>query len=90
MFEAPRVSMHLAHESGKVVSPAHRPHLPPTRYPCYSFLLTLVIEEHNHIFGPLKYRLRGRGLLNNELNITLPERLRMQEPDFYREDLILV
>jgi len=54
MFEAPGVSMHLAHESGKVVSHAHRPHLPPTRYPCYSFLLALVVEEHNHIFGALK------------------------------------
>jgi len=34
--------------------------------------------------------LGGRGLLNIELDITIPERLRMQEPDFYREDLVLV
>ena len=50
MFEAPRVSMHSAHEGSKVVSPAYGPHLPPTRYPCYSFLLALVVEEHNRIF----------------------------------------
>ena len=28
-----------AHEGGKVISPKHRPPLPPTKYPRYSFLL---------------------------------------------------
>jgi hypothetical protein len=29
----------LAHEGGKVVSPAHRPPLPPRKYSWYSFLV---------------------------------------------------
>jgi hypothetical protein len=32
--EAPRISRQSAHEGGKVVTPTHRPHLPPRRYPC--------------------------------------------------------
>jgi hypothetical protein len=35
--EAPRISRHLAHEGGKVVSPAHRPSLPNRRYPGTNF-----------------------------------------------------
>jgi hypothetical protein len=37
--DAPRISWKLAHEGGKVVSPTHRPPLPPRRYLLYSFLL---------------------------------------------------
>jgi hypothetical protein len=37
--EAPRISRQPAHEGGKVVSSTHRPPLPPSRYPWYSFLL---------------------------------------------------
>jgi hypothetical protein len=37
--KAPRISRQSAHEGGKVVSPRHRPPLPPKRYPWYSFLL---------------------------------------------------
>jgi len=34
------ISRHLAHEGGgKVVSPTHRPPLPPRKYSWYSFLL---------------------------------------------------
>jgi hypothetical protein len=38
-FEAPRISRQLAHEGGKVVSPTHRPPLPPRKYSWNSFLL---------------------------------------------------
>jgi hypothetical protein len=31
--EAPRISRHSEHEGGKVVSPKHRPFLPPGRIP---------------------------------------------------------
>jgi hypothetical protein len=31
--EAPRISRQSAHEGGKVVSPTHRPSLPPGRIP---------------------------------------------------------
>jgi hypothetical protein len=34
--------------------------------------------------------LGGHGLLSNELEIAIPEWLRMQDRDFYREDLVLV
>jgi hypothetical protein len=33
------ISRQSAHESVKVVNPAHRPHLPPRKYSWYSFLL---------------------------------------------------
>ena len=36
--EIPRIFRHSAHEGGKVVSPTHRPPLPPNSYPWYSFL----------------------------------------------------
>jgi len=35
--EAPKISRQLAQESGKVVSPTHRPRLPPRVYFWYSF-----------------------------------------------------
>jgi hypothetical protein len=31
-YEAPRISRQSAHKGGKVVSPTHRPSLPPRRY----------------------------------------------------------
>ena len=34
-----QISRQSAHESVKVVSPTHRPHLPPRKYSWYSFLL---------------------------------------------------
>jgi hypothetical protein len=34
-----QISWQLAHESGKVVNPTHRPPLPPRKYSWYSFLL---------------------------------------------------
>jgi len=34
-----QISWQSAHESGKVVSPTHRPTLPPSKYSWYSFLL---------------------------------------------------
>ena len=34
-----QISRQTAHEGGKVVSPTHRPPLPPRKYPRYSFLL---------------------------------------------------
>jgi hypothetical protein len=34
-----QISRQSAHESGKVVSPKHRPPLPPKKYSWYSFLL---------------------------------------------------
>jgi hypothetical protein len=34
-----QISRQSAHEGGKVVSPTHRPPLPPRRYSWYSFLL---------------------------------------------------
>jgi hypothetical protein len=34
-----QTSRQLAHEGGKVVSPKHRPPLPPKKYTWYSFLL---------------------------------------------------
>ena len=34
-----QISRHSAHESDKVVSPTHRPPLPPRKYSWYSFLL---------------------------------------------------
>ena len=34
-----QISRQLAHESGKAVSPKHRPPLPTTKYSWYSFLL---------------------------------------------------
>ena len=37
--EAQRISQHSAHEGTKVVSPMHRPPLPPRWHPCYSSLL---------------------------------------------------
>ena len=37
--EAPRFSGQSAHERGDVVSPTHRPFLPPRENPWYSFLL---------------------------------------------------
>ena len=36
------ISRHLVHESGKVISPTHRPLLPPRKYSWYSFLLDAV------------------------------------------------
>ena len=45
--EAPRISIQSAHEGGKVVSPTHRPPLPPRRYSWCSFLL-----EAESIPGP--------------------------------------
>ena len=45
--EAPRISRQSAYESDKVVSPTHRPPLPPMRYSWYSFLL-----EAESIPGP--------------------------------------
>jgi len=38
-FEVPRISRQSVHESGKFVSPMHRPPLPHTRNPRYSCLL---------------------------------------------------
>ena len=35
----PQISRQSAHESGKVVTPTHRPPLPPRKYSWYSFLL---------------------------------------------------
>ena len=40
--EAPMISRQSAHEVGKVVSPTHRPSLPPKQDPWYSFLLQAV------------------------------------------------
>jgi hypothetical protein len=37
--EAPRISRQSSHEGCNVVSPTHRPPLPPRRYSWYSFLL---------------------------------------------------
>jgi hypothetical protein len=34
-----QISRQSAHEDGKVVSPTHRPPLPPRKYSWYSFLL---------------------------------------------------
>jgi hypothetical protein len=34
-----QISRHLAYNGGKVVSPTHRPPLPPRKYSWYSFLL---------------------------------------------------
>jgi hypothetical protein len=34
-----QILIQLAQEGGKVVSPTHRPLLPPVEYPWYSFLL---------------------------------------------------
>jgi len=34
-----QISWQSAHEAGKVVSPTHRPSLPPRKYFCYSFPL---------------------------------------------------
>jgi len=34
-----QISRQLALEVGKVVSPTHRPHLPPKKYSWYSFIL---------------------------------------------------
>jgi hypothetical protein len=34
-----QISRHSAHEGGKVVSPKHRPPLPPRKYSWYSFML---------------------------------------------------
>jgi len=34
-----QISRQSAHEGGKVVSPTHRPSLPPGKYSWYSFLL---------------------------------------------------
>jgi hypothetical protein len=34
-----QISRQSVHEGGKVVSPKHRPHLPPRKYSWYSFLL---------------------------------------------------
>jgi hypothetical protein len=34
-----QISRQSAHEGGKVVSPTHRPPLPPRKYSWYSFLL---------------------------------------------------
>ena len=53
-FEAPRISIQSAHEGGKVVSPTHRPPLPPKRYSWYSFHLIvpgLVDLCHTDIFS---------------------------------------
>jgi hypothetical protein len=36
-IEATRISRQLAHEGGKVVSPTHRPFLPPGRIPGVHF-----------------------------------------------------
>jgi len=35
--EAPRISTQSAHEGGQVVSPGHRPHLPPVDIPSTHF-----------------------------------------------------
>jgi hypothetical protein len=37
-----QISWQSAHEGGKVVSPTHRPPLPPRKYPWYSFLLEAI------------------------------------------------
>jgi len=37
--EASQISRQSAHEGGKVVSPTHRPPLPPRKYSWYLFLL---------------------------------------------------
>jgi hypothetical protein len=37
--EVQRISRVLVHASDKVVSPTHRPHLPPEKYSWYLFLL---------------------------------------------------
>ena len=42
-----QIARQSAHEGGKVVSPTHRPHLPPRKYSWYSFLL-----EAESITGP--------------------------------------
>jgi hypothetical protein len=46
-FEASRIFRKLAHEGGKVVSPTHRPPLPPRRYHWYSVLLG-ACRPHSH------------------------------------------
>ena len=93
MFEAPRISMQSAHECSKIVSPTHRPHLPPPPPPPEISLLFISVSPYSR--GTLSYVWattlgEGRGLHNNELEITNREWLRMPEPDFYREDLELV
>ena len=45
--EHPRFQDNLAHEGGKVVSPTHRPHLPPRKYSRY-----LVLSEAESTPGP--------------------------------------
>jgi len=39
-----QISRHSAHEVGKVVSPTHRPPLPPRKYPWYTFLLETIVR----------------------------------------------
>jgi hypothetical protein len=45
--ESPRISRWSAYEGVKVVGPTHRPPLPASKYPCYSFQL-----EAESIPGP--------------------------------------
>jgi len=42
------MSRQSAHEGGKVVSPTHRPTLPPRKYSCYSFLLEANNNNNNN------------------------------------------
>ena len=42
--EASRIFRQSVHEDGKVVSPTHRPHLPPREDTWYSFPLKAVLQ----------------------------------------------
>ena len=66
--EVSRVSIQYANESGKVVSPTHRTHLPPPlrRYPWYSFLIqteTVPVpwcEEKDYVNKNPNYLIKNR------------------------------
>ena len=42
--EAPRISRQSGHEDGKVVSPKHRPHLPPQEIPLVLISVTCWVD----------------------------------------------
>jgi hypothetical protein len=46
-----KISRQSAHKFGKAVSPTHRPHLPPSNYSWYSFLLGVSMKNARDTIG---------------------------------------
>jgi hypothetical protein len=82
--EATTISRQSAHEGGKVVSPTHRPPLPPGKNPWYSFLLEDEDLSIKNLTDPFGNRTRDIQQ-GNKQGIILSENGIIPHSDFPRD-----